>query len=68
MTIEAAEKVAKVMLEQNRSQPLFDVNFTDVDTCRSMAEAFRSLGCEAELVDEGWCLVRVRVPGKVELI
>ena len=62
MTIESAAKVAQVMLRQNRAERTFEVNFRDLETCRFMAEAFRQLGCAAEVVDESWCLVRVTLP------
>lgn len=62
MTAESAGKVAQVMLRQNRTSGVFEVNFSDIDTCRFMAEAFRQLGCKAEVIDEAWCLVRVTLP------
>jgi hypothetical protein len=64
MTAESAGKVAKVILRQNEKSGVFEVNFADIDTCRFMAEAFNQLGCQAEVVDENWCLVRVTLPKK----
>lgn len=66
MTTQAAEKVAHVMLQQNRARQTFEVNFTDVETCKFMAQAFKQLGCEAEVVDSAWCLVRVSIPEAVK--
>ena len=62
MTTESAGKVAQVIMRQNQKAGVFEVNFADLDTCRFMADAFRQLGCEAEVVDENWCLVRVTLP------
>ncbi len=62
MTTQTAAKVAEVMLRQNQAEQTFEVNFTDVDTCHFMTEAFKQLGCQAEVIDEVWCLVRVTVP------
>ena len=62
MTTQTASKVAEVMLRQNRAERTFEVNFRDLETCRFMAEAFRQLGCAAEIIDESWCLVRVSLP------
>ncbi|MFY9233683.1 MAG: hypothetical protein WAO58_04400 [Fimbriimonadaceae bacterium] len=64
MTAESASKVAQVMLRQNERSGTFEVNFTDIETSRFMAEAFRQLGCKAEVIDEAWCLVKVTLPEK----
>lgn len=62
MTSETAGKVAQVIMRQRERDGQFDVNFSDLQTCRFMAEAFRQLGCQAEVIDENWCLVRVTLP------
>lgn len=62
MTTQTAAKVAENMLKLNQAEKSFEVNFTDVETCQFMTEAFRQLGCTAEIIDDAWCLVRVTLP------
>jgi hypothetical protein len=64
VTAETAGKVAQVIMKQRERDGVFDVNFADLQTCRFMADAFQQLGCQAEIVDENWCLVRVTLPEK----